>query len=84
MSWASELPGELVCRPLGHVALTGLDTTFNAVHKAIWDSFFNNRRNDRVPLNFKIKSVDHEYPKCKQKVSIVIFLLRPDQFFILV
>jgi len=67
MSWASELPGELVCRPLGHVALTGLDITYNAVHKAIWDSFFNNRRNDRVPLNFKIKAVDHEYPKCKQK-----------------
>ncbi|CAL1526811.1 unnamed protein product [Lymnaea stagnalis] len=67
MSWASELAGELVCRPLGLVALTGLDTTYNAVHKAIWDSFCNNRRSDRVPLQFKVCKADHEYPKCKQK-----------------
>ncbi|KAH9492651.1 Trafficking protein particle complex subunit 11 [Bulinus truncatus] len=67
MSWASELAPELVSRPLGLVALTGLDTTYNAVHKAIWDSFCNNRRADRVPLQFKVCKADHEYPKCKQK-----------------
>ncbi|RUS82473.1 hypothetical protein EGW08_009779 [Elysia chlorotica] len=69
MSWASELPGELVCKPLGLIALTGLDTTYNAVHKAIWDSFCNNRRSDRVPLQFIVCKADHEYPKCKQKRS---------------
>ncbi|BFZ15043.1 hypothetical protein BsWGS_18082 [Bradybaena similaris] len=67
MSWVSELPSELVYRPLGLVALTGLDTTYNAVHKAIWDSFCNNRRPDRVPLQFKVCKADHEYQKCKHK-----------------
>lgn len=68
MSWASELPPELVSRPLGLIALSGLDTTYNAVHKAIWDSFCNNRKPDRLPLQFKVHKADHEYPKCKQKV----------------
>lgn len=50
--------------------LTGLDVTYNAVHRAIWDSFSANRRSDRVPLNFKILPGDHEYPKCRSKVRI--------------
>lgn len=69
MSWASDLPGELLCRPMGLVVLTGLDTTYNAIHKSIWDSFCNNRRSDRVPLNFIALGADHEYPKSKAKVS---------------
>ena len=69
MSWASELPDELLCHPTGLVALTGLDTTYNAVHRAIWDSFCNNRRTDRVPLNFKVFTLDYEYHKCKPKVN---------------
>lgn len=67
MSWASDLPGELLCRPMGLVVLTGLDTTYNAIHKSIWDSFCNNRRSDRVPLNFIALGADHEYPKSKAK-----------------
>ncbi|XP_071849056.1 trafficking protein particle complex subunit 11-like isoform X2 [Apostichopus japonicus] len=62
-----DLPRELTCRPLGLVVLTGLDVTYNAVHRAIWDSFSANRRSDRVPLNFKILPGDHEYPKCRSK-----------------
>ncbi|KAL5016623.1 hypothetical protein ScPMuIL_006212 [Solemya velum] len=65
MSWASELPAELVCRPMGLVVLTGLDITYNAIHKTIWDSFCNNRRPDRVPLQFKVFQGDHEYPKSR-------------------
>lgn len=65
MSWASNLPEELLCRPTGLVILTGLDVTFNAVHKTIWDSFCNNRRSDRVPLQFQVVPGDHEYPKCR-------------------
>lgn len=68
MAWASELPAELLCRPVGLVVLTGLDTTYNAVHKAVWDSFCNNRRPDRVPLHFRSLGADHVYPKCKSKV----------------
>ncbi|KAL8612906.1 hypothetical protein ACOMHN_034983 [Nucella lapillus] len=67
MSWASELPAELLCRPVGLVALTGLDTTYNAVHKAVWDAFCNNRRVDRVPLHFRALEGDHVYPKAKSK-----------------
>ncbi|ELT94290.1 hypothetical protein CAPTEDRAFT_179073 [Capitella teleta] len=67
MSWASEFPDVLLCRPTGLVVLTGLDTTYNAVHTAIWDSFCNNRRPDRVPLQFRVLGADHEYPKCKTK-----------------
>ncbi|XP_046561774.1 LOW QUALITY PROTEIN: trafficking protein particle complex subunit 11-like [Haliotis rubra] len=67
MSWSSELPQELLCRPTGLVVLTGLDVTYNAVHKLIWDSFCNNRRPDRVPLQFRVPGGDYEYPKCKSK-----------------
>ena len=64
MSSASNLPTELLCRPTALIALTGLDVTYNAIHKLIWDSFCNNRRSDRVPLQFKVVPGDHEYPKC--------------------
>ena len=69
MSWASELPQELLCRPTGLVVLAGLDITYNAVHKAIWDCFCNNRRPDRVPLQFTVQNIDHEYPKARSKVG---------------
>jgi len=71
MAWASEFPTELLCRPVGLVVLTGLDITYNAVHKAIWYSFCNNRRADRVPLQFVVLQTDHEYPKCRTKVCIL-------------
>lgn len=64
-----DLPPELCCRPMAFVALTGLDVTFNAVHRAIWDAFCANRRADRVPISFKVLPGDHEYPKCRTKVS---------------
>jgi len=69
MSWASDFPDALRYRPYGLVILAGLETTYNAVHKAIWDLFCNNRKPDRVPLNFVTKPVDHEYPKPKAKVN---------------
>ncbi|CAL8267682.1 unnamed protein product [Boreogadus saida] len=62
-----ELPPELCCRPMAFVALTGLDVTYNAVHRAIWDAFCANRRADRVPISFKVLAGDHEYPKCRTK-----------------
>lgn len=65
-----EVPPELCCRPMAFVALTGLDVVYNAVHRAIWDAFCANRRADRVPISFKVLPGDHEYPKCRTKVSI--------------
>ncbi|XP_041445016.1 trafficking protein particle complex subunit 11 [Xenopus laevis] len=62
-----DFPVELCCRPMAFVTLTGLDVTFNAVHRAIWDSFCANRRADRVPISFKVLPGDHEYPKCRTK-----------------
>lgn len=65
------LSAEITSRPVGLVVLTGLDVTYNAIHRAIWDSFSANRRPDRVPLNFKTLPADHEYPKCRSKVRIM-------------
>jgi len=64
------MPPELLARPMGLVILTGLDLVYNAIHKAIWDSFYNNRRSDRVPLKFLSLEADHEYVKCRQKVYL--------------
>ncbi|CAH2300402.1 trafficking particle complex subunit 11 [Pelobates cultripes] len=62
-----DFPVELCCRPMAFVTLTGLDVTFNAIHRAIWDAFCANRRADRVPISFKVLPGDHEYPKCRTK-----------------
>lgn len=71
-----ELPPELCCRPMAFVALTGLDVVYNAVHRAIWDAFCANRRADRVPISFKVLPGDHEYPKCRTKVSSEWFAIK--------
>ncbi|XP_044153344.1 LOW QUALITY PROTEIN: trafficking protein particle complex subunit 11 [Bufo gargarizans] len=62
-----DFPVELCCRPMAFVTLTGLDVTYNAVHRAIWDAFCANRRADRVPISFKVLPGDHEFPKCRTK-----------------
>nr|XP_033799055.1 trafficking protein particle complex subunit 11 [Geotrypetes seraphini] len=62
-----DFPVELCCRPMAFVTLTGLDVTYNAIHRAIWDAFCVNRRADRVPISFKVLPGDHEYPKCRSK-----------------
>ncbi|XP_069487577.1 trafficking protein particle complex subunit 11 [Ambystoma mexicanum] len=62
-----DFPVELCCRPMAFVTLTGLDVTYNAIHRAIWDAFCANRRADRVPISFKVLPGDHEFPKCRQK-----------------
>jgi len=43
MPLSNVLPKELCCAPKPYIVLTGLDITFNAVHKSIWDAFSNNR-----------------------------------------
>ncbi|KAM7429463.1 Trafficking protein particle complex subunit 11 [Porites harrisoni] len=69
MAAASEFPTELATRPLGLVALIGLDIHNKPLHKAIWESFSVNRHPERVPLSFRLLSIDHEFPKAKSKRS---------------
>ena len=76
MAAASEFPPELATRPLGLIALIGLEITHKVLHKAIWESFSVNKHPDRVPLSFKLLPVDHEYPRAKQKVSFFWFIFK--------
>ncbi|EDO31414.1 predicted protein [Nematostella vectensis] len=66
MAAASDFPPELSTRPLGLVALSGLDTAQKQLHKAIWESF-NNIATERAPLSYKLVPKDHEFPKAKPK-----------------
>ncbi|XP_049939900.1 trafficking protein particle complex subunit 11 isoform X1 [Schistocerca serialis cubense] len=63
----ADFPPELYAKPLALVGLTGLDALNNAVHRAIWDAFSNNRRPDRAPVQFKLLSASHEFPPMKPK-----------------
>ncbi|XP_028400587.1 trafficking protein particle complex subunit 11-like [Dendronephthya gigantea] len=67
MAVASDLPTELVTRPLSLVALSGLDIAANTAHKKIWESFTLNRQPDRISLAFTLVPYDHQFPKCKAK-----------------
>ena len=69
MAAASEFPTELATRPLGLIALMGLDINQKPLHKAIWESFSVNRHPERVPLSFRLLPIDHEFPKAKSKVT---------------
>ncbi|XP_067008734.2 trafficking protein particle complex subunit 11 [Anabrus simplex] len=64
-----DFPVELCSKPLALIGLTGLDTLNNAVHRAIWDAFSNNRRPDRAPVQFKLLGPAHEFPPPKPKRS---------------
>ena len=66
MAAACEFPEDLVAKPLGYVALTGLDFQNNAMHRSIWDTFTVNRRQEKV-LNIKLLPGDADFPKRKQK-----------------
>nr|XP_002122142.1 trafficking protein particle complex subunit 11-like [Ciona intestinalis] len=67
MSKHLKLPEELCCNPTPFIVLTGLDNVYNAVHKSIWDAFCNNRRNDRLQIQFSCLPGDHAYPRSKTK-----------------
>lgn len=62
-----DLPPELILKPLALVGLSGLDTVNNAVHKAIWDTFSNNRKVERCAIMFKLIDNAHEFPVVKPK-----------------
>lgn len=62
-----DLPLELYAKPLALVGLSGLDTINNAVHKAIWETFNNNRKIERCSISFKLIDNAHEFPVVKPK-----------------
>ncbi|XP_066936238.1 trafficking protein particle complex subunit 11-like [Clytia hemisphaerica] len=66
MASACEFPDELITRPLGYVALAGLDSQNNAMHRSIWDTFTVNRRQEKV-LNIQLIPGDAEFPRKKPK-----------------
>lgn len=43
----SILPSELLVNPQPLIGFSGLDVVKNTVHRAVWDAFNNNRKNDR-------------------------------------
>ena len=67
MAAVSGVPQELLVKPVGFVAVAGLDIVNNAVHKAIWDAFNASRRQEKA-LNISIIAGDYECPRRRQKV----------------
>ena len=74
MAAVGMVPQELLIKPLGFVAVTGLDITNNAVHSAIWDAFNSNRRQEKA-LNIKPVAGDYECPRRRQKVFVLFGLV---------
>lgn len=72
MATAGQVPQELLVKPLGFVAVTGLDLVNNAIHSAIWDAFHSGRRQEKA-LHIKPVSGDYECPRRRQKASERVF-----------
>ncbi|XP_057320612.1 trafficking protein particle complex subunit 11 [Microplitis mediator] len=62
----SDLPSELVAKPLALIGLSGLDIS-NSMHRSIWDAFSSNRRPDGPAIQFKLLSPQHKFPTAKPK-----------------
>lgn len=67
ISCSTDMPPELVAKPLALIGVSGLDVVNNAIHKTIWEMFNSNRRVERAPVLFKIISNAHEFPVIKPK-----------------
>lgn len=67
MATAGHVPHELLTKPLGFVAVTGLDLVNNAIHSAIWDAFNSSRRQEKA-LIIKPVTGDYDCPRKRQKV----------------
>ena len=61
-----KFPDALTKTPRCFIALSGLDTRNNAVHRAVFDEFKSGgRRVERKPVIYKDVPANHLYPKCK-------------------
>ena len=64
-----KFPEALLKSPKCFIALSGLDTRNNAVHRAVFDEFCSGgRRAERKPVVYKNFPADHLYPKCCENV----------------
>ncbi len=62
---ALKFPEALTRTPKCFVALSGLDTRNNAVHRAVFDEFrAGGRRAERKPVVYRDVPANHLYPKC--------------------
>ncbi len=60
-----KFPDALTKTPKCLIALSGLDTRNNAVHRAVFDEFrAGGRRAERKPMTYKDVPANHLYPKC--------------------
>ena len=67
-----KFPEALQRTPRCLIALSGLDTTNNAIHRLVWDEFSSGiKRVDRKPILFKNFPANHIYPKCGEDVSML-------------
>ena len=66
-----KFPEELLRSPRCLIALSGLDTRNNAVHRAVWDEFTSGgRRSERKPVFYCSFPADHLYPKASVRVRL--------------
>lgn len=66
-----DFPPELCCSPSPLVAIAGLDTINNAIHRSIWDAFHSPvGRESRAILNFFHLTSEYKFPPLSEKVTI--------------
>lgn len=64
-----DFPAELCCTPSPLIAIAGLDTVNNAVHRSIWDAFHSPiGRESRAVLNFFHLTSEFKFPALSEKV----------------
>ncbi|VVC31573.1 Gryzun, putative trafficking through Golgi,Foie gras liver health family 1,Tetratricopeptide-like helical [Cinara cedri] len=63
-----DFPPELCCSPSPLIAVAGLDTVNNAVHRSIWDAFHSPvGRESRAVLNFFHLTSEYRFPATSEK-----------------
>lgn len=64
-----DFPAELCCSPSPLIAIAGLDTVNNAIHRSIWDAFHSPvGRESRAILNFFHLTSEYKFPALSEKV----------------
>ncbi|XP_025415995.1 trafficking protein particle complex subunit 11 isoform X2 [Sipha flava] len=64
-----DFPAELCCSPSPLIAIAGLDTVNNAIHRSIWDAFHSPvGRESRAVLNFFHLTSEFKFPTMSEKL----------------
>lgn len=68
-----DFPAELCCSPSPLIAIAGLDTVNNAIHRTIWDAFHSPvGRDSRAVLNFFHLTSEYKFPTLSEKVCNIL------------